>query len=994
MNKGLARASILAVALFSACQVFAQTDIAVAKSNLVVNGTNTYVAANTGGYFTVVGRVTSPFLSFTNETELYIQSTSAGIRVWSKGSSFRLETNGGVFVPGVEVTVFGAIHQTNGMRSIRPESYNGSPYDSGNDFFISGTTTSPVSPVVTDITNYLALGEDFEGKLIRINGLSMGNVSWSYQANTPVVVTDSTGTLTFFVDRDTDVAGQLPPTNTFDCIGIAAQYSTATVPSNGYEIMPRSYSDIIQTVGQEPPFISVQTSVTVYANSAMNLAIVAQDRNAADTLVLTTNSAPAGAGLAQVGNRAYRLTWSPALSDIGTTSAVLQLTDGTSTTTATVQITVRRASGGPGFAWINELHYDNTGVDTNEGVELAGQSGVDLTNYTLVLYTSYGDVYRTDACTNVIDNEGYGYGAVWQAYPLNALRNGTGGVALVHSTAGLLQFISYGGSSIAATSGPAAGITSVDVGVKETGSEPVGQSLQLAGNGTNYEDFTWVGPITASPGDLNYPTQVVLGPVNAKISYTSLALNPAAPTTNQAFHIECSITPNGTASNLAPTAWYRLNSNAWSSIAMSDMGANAWRTSSQVPGQTNNSLIEYYVSTLFGGPGSASPMSSQTNSYLLLTHPPTIAPVTNKTVQVSNLVAFVVSATEPDGNLITLTASNLPANAAFYPTNGVSASSGSFVFTPDASQGGNVYTALFYAVDADGAGWTSVVITVNFSGYLVDFEDATKTSYTSNNVTLNGKLWSMSESLIGNSTADRKYGLQSSRTRYAGRIMMLEDKTSGCGQITFKYAKYGTDAASTGRVEYSTDGGNAWTQAGADFVATTTDPMQDFSATVNITNNVRIRITKLAPTNNSARFNVDNILIADYSAPTYQDGIPVAWWERYGLGSTNTAANDNDGDGRSNWEEFIADSNPTNSSSFFPTSTTNISGKATMILYAGPPTTNSRVYDAWWNTDLVSGAWTPYNFNVQGNADGSAVALTVTNSTGLRFYQTGVKMLP
>lgn len=36
--------------------------------------------------------------------------------------------------------------------------------------------------------------------------------------------------------------------------------------------------------------------------------------------------------------------------------------------------------------WINELHYDNIGVDSNEGFEIAGAAGTDLGNYSVYLY--------------------------------------------------------------------------------------------------------------------------------------------------------------------------------------------------------------------------------------------------------------------------------------------------------------------------------------------------------------------------------------------------------------------------------------------------------------------------------------------------------------------------------------------------------------------------------------------------------------------------------
>ena len=36
--------------------------------------------------------------------------------------------------------------------------------------------------------------------------------------------------------------------------------------------------------------------------------------------------------------------------------------------------------------FINEIHYDNAGADANEGIEIAGPSGTNLSSYTLTLY--------------------------------------------------------------------------------------------------------------------------------------------------------------------------------------------------------------------------------------------------------------------------------------------------------------------------------------------------------------------------------------------------------------------------------------------------------------------------------------------------------------------------------------------------------------------------------------------------------------------------------
>ena len=123
------------------------------------------------------------------------------------------------------------------------------------------------------------------------------------------------------------------------------------------------------------------------------------------------------------------------------------------------------------------------------------------------------------------------------------------------------------------------------------------------------------------------------------------------------------------------------------------------------------------------------------------------------------------------------------------------------------------------------------------------------------------------------------------------------------------------------------------------------------------------------------------------------DGMPDWWESQYFGGATNADAHtDSDGDGAENLEEYIADTDPTDAASFFDNVVTNISGAGVMSLTVGPPTTNSRVYDVLWCTDLVEGTWSEFGFDQPGNADGSALQLTVTNDLGLKFYRTSVKV--
>lgn len=117
-------------------------------------------------------------------------------------------------------------------------------------------------------------------------------------------------------------------------------------------------------------------------------------------------------------------------------------------------------------AFINEIHYDDAGADTGEGVEIAGVAGTDLTGWSLVLYNGNGGAsYGTIALAGVIDDEDDGYGALGFAVP--GLQNGSpDGVALVDGDGRVVQFLSYEGS-FTATNGPAQGLTSTDIGVAE-----------------------------------------------------------------------------------------------------------------------------------------------------------------------------------------------------------------------------------------------------------------------------------------------------------------------------------------------------------------------------------------------------------------------------------------------------------------------------------------------------------------------------------------------
>ncbi|MCG8553014.1 MAG: 5'-nucleotidase C-terminal domain-containing protein, partial [Desulfobacterales bacterium] len=165
---------------------------------------------------------------------------------------------------------------------------------------------------------------------------------------------------------------------------------------------------------------------------------------------------------------------------------------------------VDTGSSGSTSVFINEIHYDNASTDQGEAIEIAGPAGTDLTGWRIVLYNGYnGEAYNTTSLSGTIADLGSGYGAVAVTYAANGIQNGApDGIALVDDSASVVQFLSYEGS-FTATNGPASGMASTDIGVSESGSTPVGYSLQLAGTGSVYQDFTWQDAADNSFGSVN-----------------------------------------------------------------------------------------------------------------------------------------------------------------------------------------------------------------------------------------------------------------------------------------------------------------------------------------------------------------------------------------------------------------------------------------------------------------------------------------------------------
>ncbi|MBU0679406.1 MAG: hypothetical protein KJ626_15000 [Verrucomicrobia bacterium] len=251
-----------------------------------------------------------------------------------------------------------------------------------------------------------------------------------------------------------------------------------------------------------PPYLTPIGSRIIAENSVLMFSVSAQATDG-DAVTLGVSNIPPGAVFSST-NENGSFTWDPA-TPAGTYTSLFYAADNDGIDTESVIIRVY--SGGD--VWINELHYDNDSIDTNEGVEVAGTAGTDLNVYTIYAYNGGdGQFYSSTVLSGVVDDEGCGYGAVW--FDIEGLQNGgPDGLALVRGTS-VVQFISYEGV-MTASDGPANGMTSSDIGVDEQSLPAVGMSLQLQGDGTAYANFTWAGPTNAASRGLLNVAQAISG---------------------------------------------------------------------------------------------------------------------------------------------------------------------------------------------------------------------------------------------------------------------------------------------------------------------------------------------------------------------------------------------------------------------------------------------------------------------------------------------------
>lgn len=160
--------------------------------------------------------------------------------------------------------------------------------------------------------------------------------------------------------------------------------------------------------------------------------------------------------------------------------------------------------------FINEIHYDDatSSGDVGERIEVVATNGETLSGYRIYLYNG-----ATPSAATYYDNDPVPSGGLVTcggtvrvatvSYASNGIQNGANdAIALVDGSGAVVQFLSYEGA-VTASNGPAAGRTSSNLPVAETGSTAAGTSLQLGGTGSGYANFSWQPSATQTFGACN-----------------------------------------------------------------------------------------------------------------------------------------------------------------------------------------------------------------------------------------------------------------------------------------------------------------------------------------------------------------------------------------------------------------------------------------------------------------------------------------------------------
>jgi DNA/RNA endonuclease YhcR with UshA esterase domain len=152
----------------------------------------------------------------------YMQDTTGGVVLYSPPTSLER---------GDTVVAVGTVTQYNGLLEF-------------NNIIIEDRKSGS-EPVPIEVTCSLLSdsGEAYEGRLVILR--SVTTFATYFPSDETILIQDSTGSFSLFVDQDTDLPGRPIPQGPFNVVGVISQYDTDPPYTSGYQIIPRGSFDIV-----------------------------------------------------------------------------------------------------------------------------------------------------------------------------------------------------------------------------------------------------------------------------------------------------------------------------------------------------------------------------------------------------------------------------------------------------------------------------------------------------------------------------------------------------------------------------------------------------------------------------------------------------------------------------------------------------------------------------------------------------------------------------
>ena len=238
--------------------VAAQTAITIAAARAMAPTTN----GTAGPSVTVRGIVTNgDELGSSVSIIRYIQDGTSGVGVYSNGTgAFASQLN--LLVPGDSIQVTGGLKMFRGLLEVDPIT---------SLTVLAGNRPVPAPVVFTAANAANAYVEQYEGQLVRINGLTSVNTTGggtvsSFSANTTYRLNNNAALVTYVPTNSNGADGLIgkpSPTGTFDAVGIVSQYSSSsTSTTGGYQVLNRKYADFIQGLTPNLTSTPVPSNIT------------------------------------------------------------------------------------------------------------------------------------------------------------------------------------------------------------------------------------------------------------------------------------------------------------------------------------------------------------------------------------------------------------------------------------------------------------------------------------------------------------------------------------------------------------------------------------------------------------------------------------------------------------------------------------------------------------------------------------------------------------